>query len=234
MHYKNLKKKVSMKEFIFHNRVERDDFTLGIAHAKSVNVEKEIPLLKERSTKWQGCRKEELTKAEENTKSLVRSILRNGKYRPNGRGKPSSEYLLGAARKDNFPQINAAVDTINYLSLKHLVPISIWDVDLAGSKEYSFQIGQEKESYVFNQAGQEINLKDLLAGFALEKDQFVPIVNPVKDCLRTKTTPQTQEIIMAVYYPLLLGGQKHLQEILDEFQEIFQAVSQEPITLAIF
>lgn len=56
---------------------------------------------------------------------------RNGRYKPTGRGKPANEYLLRAANDGTFPSINGLVDSNNLLSLEHMVPISVWDLDLA-------------------------------------------------------------------------------------------------------
>src|SRR5271169_5922471 len=39
-------------------------------------------------------------------KAAVRNMLRFGSYKPSGRSKPASEYLLGAALSSSFPMVN--------------------------------------------------------------------------------------------------------------------------------
>ena len=79
-------------------------------------------------------------------------MLRNGSYKPTGRGKPANEYLLRAAGEGSFPATNALVDANNLVSLKHMVPISVWDLDLASSHHTLFRLGRDDERYVFNRA----------------------------------------------------------------------------------
>ena len=52
----------------------------------------------------------------------VRAMLRHGKYKPSGRGKPASEFLLRAALDDAFPRINGPVDANNIVSLESGFP----------------------------------------------------------------------------------------------------------------
>ena len=57
--------------------------------------------------------------------------------------------------------------------------------------------------YVFNTGGQHIELHDLLVGCRIiEAQTSEPIVNPVKDSLATKTTPQTNAVAACVYAPM--------------------------------
>ncbi|MEX1056013.1 MAG: hypothetical protein WED81_08270, partial [Rhodothermales bacterium] len=129
---------------------------------------------------------------------------RNGNYKPTGRGKPASEYLLRAAAEGSFPRINAPVDICNLLSLKYVLPISLWDVDLSGSEQFVFRLGRAGERYVFNEGGQEIDVQDLLVGCRVRGDDHPagePIVNPVKDSLATKTRPDTSHVAACIYAP---------------------------------
>jgi len=70
--------------------------------------------------------------------------------------------MLKAVSRDRFPRINAAVDICNYLSLKTLCPISVWDADRADGETIRFRLGRAGEWYVFNEGGQEIDLTDLV------------------------------------------------------------------------
>lgn len=96
----------------------------------------------------------------------VRDMLRNGKYKPAGRAKPSSEYLFAAALDGSFPRLNPFVDAVNLASLKYMYPMSIFDADKAGHALLC-RLGAPGEHYVFNSSGQEIDLEDLVCLCAL-------------------------------------------------------------------
>jgi hypothetical protein len=63
----------------------------------------------------------------------VRDLLRVGGYKPTGRGKPASEYLVRAASQGKLGPINLLVDACNVVSLHSGVPISVVSLDLAAS-----------------------------------------------------------------------------------------------------
>ncbi len=135
----------------------------------------------------------------EEVRSAVRGMLRYGKYKPTGRGKPASEYLLGAAREGRFPRINDLVDLNNLVSLESLLPISVVDLGRAGTRAFVLRRGREGESYSFNAAGQVIDLRDLLLVAALPEDR--PCANAVKDSMATKVQDDTAEVAVFVYAP---------------------------------
>jgi len=132
----------------------------------------------------------------------VRKMLRYGKYRPSGRGKPSSEYLLRAALGDSFPTVNGPVDVNNAISLESGLPASIFDVGLSGS-ELLLRRGRPAETYVFNHSGQTIDLEDLLlvCRWDQEMDDWVPCGNPVKDSMATKISPEARDVVAVLYVP---------------------------------
>ncbi len=86
-------------------------------------------------------------------KEAVRQMLRHGSYKPTGRGKPASEYLLHAALEGRFPRVSNVVDAANLASLESLLPISLLDVDRAGSESFRIRWGRAGERYVFNRSG---------------------------------------------------------------------------------
>src|SRR5208337_1238656 len=94
-------------------------------------------------------------------KAAVRDMLRHGKYRPAGRAKPSSEYLLAVALEGEFPLVNGPVDANNAVSLEWGYPASVFDAAKTGS-ELLLRLGAAGEAYVFNPSGQEIELEDLV------------------------------------------------------------------------
>ena len=64
-------------------------------------------------------------------RGAVRDLLRHGGYKPTGRGKPASEYLIRAVTEGALSSINAAVDCCNAVSLHSGLPISVVDLELA-------------------------------------------------------------------------------------------------------
>jgi len=137
----------------------------------------------------------------EDVRAAVRDLLRHGGYRPTGRGKPSSEYLVRAAEGDGLPAINLAVDACNAVSLHSGLPISVVDLDLAGAP-LRIGLGEEGASYVFNPSGQEIRLDGLLCLFDVQG----PCANAVKDSQRTKTHAETRVVLSVVWGTSALPG----------------------------
>jgi DNA/RNA-binding domain of Phe-tRNA-synthetase-like protein len=136
---------------------------------------------------------------EEAVKKAVRDLLRHGKYKPTGRGKPACEYLLNAAREARFPRINNLVDINNLISLESQLPISLIDVTLAGTNRFRVRRGRAGEKYVFNSGGQEIELEDLLLVAHLPSD--TPCANPVKDSMATKLIDASTDVLAVLYAP---------------------------------
>jgi len=131
----------------------------------------------------------------------VRDLLRHGGYKPTGRGKPASEYLLGAAAEGPLASINLAVDACNAVSLHSGLPISVVDLDRA-REPLSIQIAPDGATYVFNASGQTIDLGGLLCLFDAEG----PCANAVKDAQRTKTHAETRRTLSVVWGTKALPG----------------------------
>src|ERR1700750_2661504 len=64
-------------------------------------------------------------------REAVRALLRQGGFKPTGRSKPASEYLLKAVREGLLAPINLAVDACNIVSYHSGLPISVVDLDRA-------------------------------------------------------------------------------------------------------
>ena len=133
-------------------------------------------------------------------KAAVRNMLRFGKYKPSGRSKPSSEYLLAAALHGDFPLVNGPVDANNAVSLEWGYPASIFDVELSGTT-LLLRRGLAGESYIFNPSGQSIDLQDLLCVCRREEDSWLPCGNPVKDAMATKIGESTRSVAAVIYAP---------------------------------
>jgi DNA/RNA-binding domain of Phe-tRNA-synthetase-like protein len=134
-----------------------------------------------------------LTSSDE-VRAAVRELLRHGGYKPTGRGKPASEYLLRAVGEGALASINAAVDACNVASLHSGLPISVVDLALA-RPPFRVGLGAAGASYVFNAGGQTIDVTGLLCLF----DADGPCANAVKDSQRTKTTPGTTRTLSVVW-----------------------------------
>jgi DNA/RNA-binding domain of Phe-tRNA-synthetase-like protein len=138
---------------------------------------------------------------DEESRAAVRDLLRHGGYKPTGRGKPASEYLVGAATESRLGSINAAVDACNVVSLHSGLPISVCDLDLARAP-FRVGVAPPGAKYVFNQSGQEIDL----AGLLCLGDADGPCGNAVKDAQRTKTHAGTTRTLSIVWGTTALPG----------------------------
>ncbi|HWO18654.1 MAG TPA: phenylalanine--tRNA ligase beta subunit-related protein [Kofleriaceae bacterium] len=127
-------------------------------------------------------------------RTAVRDLLRQGGFKPAGRSKPASEYLVAAFAEDRFPRINALVDTCNVVSLHTGLPISLVDLDkLEGA--LAVRVAPPGTSYVFNPAGQVIDVSGLLCLY----DERGPSGSPVKDAQRTKTDDGTRHTLSIIW-----------------------------------
>jgi len=131
----------------------------------------------------------------------VRKMLRHGKYKPSGRSKPASEFLLRAALSESFPIVNGPVDVNNAISLESGFPGSIFDAALSG-RHLLIRRGLPDEEYVFNPSGQMIDLQDLLLVCRKTNAGWEPCGNPVKDAMTTKISADTVGVIAVLYAPL--------------------------------
>jgi DNA/RNA-binding domain of Phe-tRNA-synthetase-like protein len=187
---------------IASHRVGRKDLILGFVVAEGVRCDRTPPELTAALDEAIVSAAQTSDAALDERRAACRNLLRNGRYKPTGRGKPASEYLLRAARQGAFPRVNGPVDANNLVSLKHGIAISLWDLDLAPGERFEFCLGAPGDTYVFNPSGQVLKLDDLVCGYAVDEGGGrTPIVNPVKDSLATKTTPQSRRIAACLYCP---------------------------------
>lgn len=140
-------------------------------------------------------------RSSDEVRNAVRELLRHGGYKPTGRGKPASEYLLRAVGEGALSSINAAVDACNVASLHSGLPISVVDLSLAKAP-FRVGIAPGGSSYVFNRGGQTIDIGGLLCLF----DAVGACANAVKDAQRTKTTPETTRTLSVVWGTNALPG----------------------------
>lgn len=140
-------------------------------------------------------------RSDEAVRDAVRQLLRYGGFKPAGRSKPASEYLLKAVGDGTLGSINAAVDVCNIVSLHSGLPISV--VDLAKAQPpFRVAVQPAGASYVFNASGQSIDL----AGLLCLEDVAGPCGNAVKDAQRTKTDAATRETLTVIWGVNTLGN----------------------------
>ena len=212
--------------------IPRADVLLGAVRAEGIETLRYPEAFDARLSQTLAERAGPLGEIEEARRAAARDILRNGSYKPTGRGKPASEYLLRAASQAGyvFPRINAPVDICNYISLRYVVPVSLWDLDRAASDRYVFRLGRTGEGFAFNAAGQRIDVKDLLCGCRMDGDASgsapsdgEPIVNPVRDSMATKTTPETTRVAACAYAPSAAISAEALTALCKEFAALLSA-----------
>ncbi|MBI5239755.1 MAG: hypothetical protein HY926_04725 [Elusimicrobia bacterium] len=154
-------------------------------------------------------------------KEAVRGLLRRGGFKPTGRNKPASEYLAQAAREGRFPRINNIVDVNNLLSLETGLPISLLD-RRAFAGEVWLRRGRPGERYVFNAAGQEIDLEGLACVCGGAGPDGTPLGNPVKDSMSGKVRDDTGAVVGVIYADASCGPGRRLAEHGGRFAELLR------------
>src|SRR5262245_27449937 len=140
-------------------------------------------------------------------REAVRNLLRQGGFKPTGRSKPASEYLIKAVGEKTLSSINLAVDACNVVSLHSGLPISVVDLDRA-RPPLRVGLAAAGASYVFNASGQTIDVAGLLCLF----DADGPCGSAVKDSQRTKTGPDTRRTLSLVWGTQALPGRSEKTE----------------------
>jgi DNA/RNA-binding domain of Phe-tRNA-synthetase-like protein len=139
--------------------------------------------------------------SDDSVRLAVRDLLRAGGFKPTGRSKPASEYLLKAVEEGRLTPINMAVDVCNAVSLHSGLPITVVDLDLV-VPPLRVAVAPPGSTYVFNASGQTIDLGGLLCLM----DAQGPCGNAVKDAQRTKTGPQTLRTLTLIWGTTALPG----------------------------
>ena len=164
-------------------------------------------------------------RSDDSVRDAVRDLLRHGGFKPTGRSKPASEYLLRAVAENKLGSINAAVDVCNIVSLHSGLPLSVVDLDRA-TGPFRVGIAPADATYVFNASRQSIDLGGLLCLFDVEG----PCANAVKDAQRTKTNESTRRTLSLVWGTTVLPGraeqtEKWYRELLESVGASTQSVS---------
>jgi DNA/RNA-binding domain of Phe-tRNA-synthetase-like protein len=140
-------------------------------------------------------------RSSDDVRAKVRDVLRVGGFKPTGRSKPASEYLIRAASEGQLGAINGVVDACNVVSLHSGLPISVVDADrVVGT--LGIGIARAGDQYVFNAGGQVIDI----GGLVCLGDNEGPCANAVKDAQRTKTHAGSTRVVVVVWGAALLVG----------------------------
>jgi DNA/RNA-binding domain of Phe-tRNA-synthetase-like protein len=142
-----------------------------------------------------------LLHSDDAVREAVRNLLRHGGFKPTGRSKPASEYLIRAVGEGKLASINVAVDACNVVSLHSGLPISVVDLDKA-REPFRVGVAPQESSYVFNASGQTIDVGGVLCLF----DADGPCGNAVKDAQRTKTDAATRRTLSLLWGTVALPG----------------------------
>jgi DNA/RNA-binding domain of Phe-tRNA-synthetase-like protein len=148
-------------------------------------------------------------------REAVRGLLRHGGFKPTGRSKPASEYLLRAVQENSLSSINPAVDACNVVSYHSGLPISVVDLERTRSP-LRVGLAPEGASYVFNASGQTIDVAGLLCLF----DADGPCANAVKDAQRTKTSAGTRQTLSIIWSTVRLPGRS--EQTLRWYRELLE------------
>jgi len=151
-------------------------------------------------------------------RTAIRRLLKKGGFKPTGRNKPASEYLAQAAREGRFPIISNLVDVNNYLSLLTGLPISLLDLDVVGDGAV-LRLGRAGEAFVFNAAGQTIDVEGLPC---VCRAGGPPLGNPVKDAVEAKVKQTTGRVIGVIYASSDCIAAGELKEHADAFARLLR------------
>jgi DNA/RNA-binding domain of Phe-tRNA-synthetase-like protein len=187
---------------------------VGLVQAEPVRVAPSDPVLRATIDEAVASAQQEPWPPE-SIRAAIRDLLRRGGFKPTGRSKPASEYLAKAATNDAFPLINNLVDINNLVSLRTGWPCSILDRDLAcplGSEALELRYGRKEEQFVFNSAGQSIDVGGLICVTRIGGE---PIANAVKDSMATKTRDSTSRLLFVTYTSRRVASESEVQAVLD-------------------
>lgn len=142
----------------------------------------------------------------EQLRNSIRKLLRHGKFKASGRSKPAQEYLLRCALEEgSLPRINGPVDVLNTASLAGGLPISLLSLRKC-SPDLHIRRGTTGEGYVFNAAGQVLDVEDLIVTCDASQTPERPVGSPVKDSMVGKIEADDTSLVAIIYAPLDSAG----------------------------
>jgi DNA/RNA-binding domain of Phe-tRNA-synthetase-like protein len=137
----------------------------------------------------------------ESRREAVRAMLRAGGFKPAGRNKPAQEYLFRTlSEAGHLPAILNAVDALNVVSVRSGLPISLLASERIGPRSH-VRYGRASERFVFNRAGQELDLEGLVCVCSDDGASSQPLGTPIKDSMLGKVTETDHQVMAVIYSP---------------------------------
>ncbi len=198
---------------------------IGAVSLQNVTVEELSEELKREYQKKLELVKEKGMAGGDERRTAVRKLLKSGGFKASGRNKPAQEYLWRSLSQDNWPFIYNVVDAINLHSVTIGLPISLLSSDRVGT-ELLVRYGRPGEKFVFNRAGQELDVKGLICIASLQLDgggtDGVPVGSPVKDSMAGKVSPEDRNLSAFIYAPVSAVELKELELYTHQLAELFE------------
>ena len=114
------------------------------------------------------------------------------------RHRPSSEALLRRALKGmELYRIDAVVDLGNLISLRHQLPLGLYDLGHVEGEVVRIRVGEEGAAYEGIRKG-EVHL----AGRLCVVDDAGPFGSPTSDSHRTRIRPTTERVLAILFAPI--------------------------------
>jgi len=201
------------------NRVASDNLVLGVLEVTGGVVRDSSAELRQECDAIAAALAAEGYELPEDKRSAVRRLLKTGRFSPTGRNRPAHELLVrDMQERGEFHHINNVVDANNVISLKYLLPISIFDTAKRDGA-LVVRIAAEGEGYVFNQSGQYMDLKRCIV-CCTGGDPGRPVGSPVKDSMETKVFEGASGFLGVVYFTTELYSAEECNRILQEFADL--------------
>lgn len=112
------------------------------------------------------------------------------------RYRPSHEALIRRLKKGQpLPEINSAVDLNNFFSVRHVLPMGLYDLDQIEGERIEIRVGEPDDAY------EGINGRTMgMEGKLLSADKMGAFGSPIVDSKRTMVTEKTTDAIHLLYF----------------------------------
>jgi DNA/RNA-binding domain of Phe-tRNA-synthetase-like protein len=202
---------------------------VGVVGASPINVAPSSPsLLDEIERLGEDLRERFVDSAPADIQELrpARELYRSFGIDPT-KIRPSSEALLRRLLKSKpFPRVSNAVDLCNYLAVRCLLPMGLYDATRVDGPA-TMRRGLEGETYEgIRKASVHLSGRPVLA------DDLGPFGNPTSDSLRTSVTDSTSSILLVIFAPADFSS-KTLDAYLSETAEAVRRHLENPASVEV-
>jgi DNA/RNA-binding domain of Phe-tRNA-synthetase-like protein len=198
---------------------------LEIAHVRVLPASAKLRLWADEAAQW--AVEQSQSSQSDKLRLAVRNMLWHGKFKPSGRSKPAQEYLMRCALEEgSLPRINGPVDVLNTASLLGGLPISLLSLHKC-SNDLNVRRGMPGEGFVFNAAGQVLDVEDMVVICDTSHTPDRPVGSPVKDSMAGKIEPSDAALVAIIYAPIgevgAAAAQRTLKLLADHLIEFCDA-----------